>query len=143
MKNKSFTIEDEMACIRLSNEFAYYLDHKQYTKAAALFTEDGVFERPGASAKGRSQIVAFYEARPVSPVSWHMCGSPVFISVKEDEAEAITPFTLYHAKPVENGLPQLGSGPAAIAEFKDTYRRTVEGWKIHSRKAAPVLVAEH
>lgn len=127
------------ACREVIAAFAYHVDHREFGRAVAQFTADGVFERPELTARGRAEIAAIFAGRPESLVTRHLCGEPFFVEVGPDRARAVTQVTLYHAQRGEGPVPSV-KGPSGIGEFHDTLERTAEGWKIAHRKGVPVLM---
>ena len=126
------------ACTSLISRFSYYVDHRQFSDAVALFTEDGTFERPDRTAKGHAEIASLWEGRPESVYTHHLCYLPHFLMLDETVAKAVTAFTLYHDEHLGEGLPPIGV-PAAVAEYHDQFRLTPDGWRIAHRRAVPLL----
>lgn len=130
--------EIRFACADAIARFAYLVDHRYFDGAAALFTEDAIFERPDLTARGRDEIKAIWNARPPSVITRHLCQTPFFTESGIDRASSVTCFTLYQADLSAEGPPLL-KGPRAIAEFHDRFRRTAEGWQIAHRKSIVIL----
>jgi 3-phenylpropionate/cinnamic acid dioxygenase small subunit len=136
----SGTTDGRQACADLVAAFAHYVDHREFGKAVAVFAADAVFARHGGVANGTDEIAAIWADRPETVVTKHLCGVPVFIEVEDDRITAVTPFTLYTLQHEGEGLPTFDK-PAAIAEFRDEFRRTDTGWKIARREGVPLMVA--
>ena len=134
-------IEAERACFRLILAFAYHVDHRQFDEAVALFTDDGVFERPGVMARGRAELEAVWAGRPETMVTRHLCHAPYFLSVGADAAEAVTYFTVHQALHDGDGYPDPAR-PFAVAEYHDRFRREAGIWKIASRRVAVAFMAK-
>ncbi|KRB85550.1 arginine deiminase [Sphingomonas sp. Root710] len=132
------TREIRLACADLITSFAHFVDHREFDRAAALFAEDGVFERPDLTARGRDQIAAIWATRPSSVITRHLCQAPYFLEVGIEIACSVTGFMLYHVDHHMEGIPPLG-GPRAICEFHDRFRRTADGWRIAHRKSIAIL----
>jgi hypothetical protein len=128
-------------CSDLVARFAYYVDHREFDKAVALFAIDGIFERPDLKASGREKIAGFFAHRPPSVVTRHLCGQPFFIEIDGDTAKSVTAVTLYNTTHEGEGLPTVKS-PNAVAEFHDTFKKTSDGWKIAHRRGVPVLLIQ-
>jgi len=124
---------------RLVHSFCHYIDHGQYDELVALFTPDGVFDRIGQALNGREEIADAFRNRHAF-LTRHSVTNLLFTRVEADEAEAkmyVANFVGQTANgelPVPYALPQ-----PAILEFHDTYRKTVDGWRIACRKAFVVL----
>ena len=132
----------EAECSRLIASFAFLVDHRRYAELVALFSEDGSFERPGSRATGTAALRDLMNARPTTIVTRHVCAIPFFETVSAEQATAVTYVTVYHVEGADGRVSEISS-PAAIAEFHDVFRRTQQGWRIHQRVAAPVLIFKH
>lgn len=126
-------------CSQLVHAFAYFVDHREFSEAVALFSDDGEFERPDGHVKGHAEIAALWANRPASIVTRHLCGVAHFTEISATTATAVTPFTLYQTQHDGEGLPQV-SKPAGIGEFTDKFILTDNGWKIAHRRGMPVLM---
>jgi hypothetical protein len=125
------------ACARLTAAFAVYVDQHRYDDLISLFTEDCVFDRPGALLNGRGELRAFMERRPGGTVTRHTCAPPVLDQVTAQSANGVTYLTFFEGEP-------SGEGPAtlkqiAIAEYHDQFKRTSEGWRIARRRVVPTI----
>ena len=130
--------EVRSACADVITSFAHFVDHRYFEDAVALFAEDGIFERPGLTARGRAEIAAIWVGRPASMITRHLCYAPFFTEIGLESASSVTGFTLYHVEHHGEGVPSLGQ-PRAIAEFHDRFRRTPDGWRIGHRKSVVTL----
>jgi hypothetical protein len=131
--------EIERACSALVAAFPYNIDNRLYEGVVDLFAENGSFERPGVRAVGRSEIREMLTARPGNVATRHVCSQPVFLTVEETKAAAVTCFTLYQAEKGEGPFPTI-KGPSAIAEYHDEFILSPDGWKIAARKVAVAMV---
>jgi len=135
------SIDAERACTKLILGFAYHLDHRHFAEVAALFTEDGTFDRPGMLAKGREEIAALWHGRPEAFITRHVCGPPFFTLISAEEVCATTYFMLYQAEHAGAGFPDQ-TRVAAVAEYLDCFRREGGSWKFASRKVAVGFLAK-
>lgn len=126
------------ACSALIADYAYYVDHREFNKAVALFTEDGRIERPDLISDGRKEIEENWTSRPASVVTCHVCSPPSFRDIAPDRATAVTYFTLYHLHHAGPGPAPMGD-PIALGEFHDVFVATQQGWRFKSRKVTAVL----
>lgn len=126
------------ACSDLVAAFAHHVDHHEFARAVALFTEDAVFDRKGVVARGHAEIAAIWSDRPPSAVTRHLCYPPFFLEVGETHARAVTSLLVYMATHDGAGLPTAER--PAVAEFHDTFRKTADGWRIAHRLGFPVLL---
>ena len=131
--------EAQTECAKIIAAFAYYVDHRFFAEAVALFKPDGVFQRPDLTAKGHAEIAAIWSNRPASVVTRHLCSQPFFMQVREDLITSVTPFTLYSIEHGGDGLPQCDR-ITAIAEFSDRFELTREGWRIAHRTGTPIIL---
>lgn len=127
-------------CSRLVQSFAIYVDRGEAEQCAALFVENGSFERKGEKLVGRGAILAAQKKRSPGLRTHHHCLSPWITVIDADHAEGITYFTNYR---YESDTPLSGPAPLAgaqtIGEFHDRFIRTKEGWRIETRRAQAVF----
>ncbi|MEI2776132.1 MAG: nuclear transport factor 2 family protein [Tetrasphaera sp.] len=127
------------ACHRVVVEFAHRLDHREFDRAAALFTPDGVWHRHGEDLVGTEQILETISARPPKLVERHVM-TTIHVEVESADHARATAYVLIvrgegdASGPVE--IPQ----PQALGEFHDRLRRTAHGWRIAERSSTPVFV---
>lgn len=128
----------ESACTRLCNDFAYFVDTRDYQKLAALFVEDGSFERRGEVLQGRTAILDAMQARPENVITRHVCTN-IRIDLQDDgSARGTCTLLLFHA--VASASPAAPAAPAiTVAEYHDVYVQTPAGWRIRSRVAQMVF----
>lgn len=129
----------QLACANLIAAFAHHVDHREFEKAVALFTEDGSFIRPDLEARGHAEIARIWEARPPSVVTKHLCAATFFGETGPQVATAVTPFTLYTVEWDGDGLPKFDQ-PTGIGEFHDRFVATTSGWRIAERRGLPIML---
>ncbi|AZI35505.1 hypothetical protein NT2_09_00020 [Caenibius tardaugens NBRC 16725] len=127
------------ACSNVIAAFAAHVDNRRFAEAVALFTPDGIFERPDAKAHGQGEIAALWADRPLAFKTRHLCHQTWFSDVSADTVHAVTPFTLYTAQHEGDGFAAVPT-PAAIAEFHDELRLTDGAWRIAHRRSVPAMV---
>ena len=137
--NDSF-IDARQSCANIIAAFAYYVDHREFEKAVALFVTDGAFVRPDLTARGHAEIAAIWEGRPASTVTRHFMSLPFFTSVTPDSLTSVTAFTLYSLEWTGEGLPRFEK-PVAIAEFHDRFTFENGEWRIAERQGRPILLS--
>jgi hypothetical protein len=136
-------ISIERACERLVLDFAYHADRQEYEALAALFVPDGTMARPtGDPLVGRAAIIKSYQARGGGRVTRHFCANIRITVESPDRARGLTYALVYSA--TADRLPVAHFGIEAdprhlIGEFEDEFVRTVEGWKIASRRARFIM----
>lgn len=126
-------------CTELVNAFAYFVDHRQFADAVALFAEEGRFVRPDGVRTGHAEISAIWEGRPVTVVTRHLPGVPFFLSIDHNKASSVTQCTIYQAES-DGKSPAKVSGPLGVAEFQDDFVNTEGGWKFLKRTVIPVII---
>lgn len=135
----------EAACLDTIARAARMVDRQDYEAFAALFTEDGVLQRPGGEPlQGRSAIVAAYRARPASRITRHLLGGTVVDVLSADEALAFSNVLLFAGDSADAAGPsgRPARGPQVAGEFEDRLRRCDDGrWRIAHRIARFTLHA--
>jgi ketosteroid isomerase-like protein len=129
----------EWEIIRLSNDFAYFMDHGDFESMIALFTPDAVFDRAGHIHHGHDELRQGMRERP-KMTTRHLLTNFYFRSVGKDSAEAIVTAMAYHG-PLsgDSGPVVYATDNGRVIEFHDTYTKTPEGWRISSRIARPIF----
>lgn len=119
------------ACQRLCLDFAVHADASAAEALAALFVEDGVFDRPGQTSQGRVTIRAAIAARPAEVWTRHYC-SNIRIDLSSDGQSAIGQSYLL----LFRGRHGATDHEIVRAEYHDAFVLTTSGWRIQSRKVA-------
>jgi hypothetical protein len=121
-------IQAQLACSRLCNDFAFFVDSRAYGDLVSLFVEEGTFERKGEVLRGRGAILAAMQARPESVVTRHACTN-IRVDLQADgTARGTCTLLLFHGA--------AGAAPGiTVAEYHDAYVQTPGGWRIQSRVA--------
>jgi hypothetical protein len=131
----------EWACTKLSHDFAYFIDNRDYDSLAALFAPDGVWERHGVRLNGREEILKTMKSRPSNQFTRHITTSFHFSEVAPTVARA----TLYNMSYFSFTVEKLPSAyvpeNAILLDFFDTYKLTDEGWRLAERITPAVFVA--
>lgn len=136
-------MEAEWACARLSDEFAYSMDGRHYEALAALFTPDGVFDRVGSVLKGREAILAALKNRSPDLRTRHFCANKRFSEVTPTSAKALVYVVNFVGRgDVLGETSKHAMAQAAVLEFRDTYAKTAEGWRIAERVAYTVIMPD-
>jgi SnoaL-like protein len=136
----------ERACERLVMDFAFFSDQQDYESLSALFTPDGVMQRPsGDPLVGRTAIIQSYKSRGAGRLTRHICTNIRITVESEDRALGITYAVVFSANAAR--APEAHFGIKAdprylIGEFEDEFVRTEEGWKIAHRRARFVMHAD-
>jgi hypothetical protein len=131
-------IDTEWQCRCLSFEFGYFIDQRLYTRAAELFTTDGVFDRLGQILTGRNAIVAALDTRSADLMTRHLSGNIVFTELAVEQARAVVYIELFSGRNDQQGKP--ADYQTTLVECRDLYRRTPEGWRFAERVARKIFV---
>ena len=111
---------DEIRALQL--DYARYFDARDADNYANLYTEDTVVTTPWGQVihtrdKMRKAVVNTPKGK-----GWHKPGETQ-ITVSGDHAEGVC-----HYEAMD------GQGEIVVGRYVDTYRRTLEGWRIASRQ---------
>ena len=130
-------IEDE--CRRLSSMFAYNLDQRAYSDVAALFAENGQWNRHGKLLVGRDAIVEALNQRPLNQFTRHLTINVHFHEVSAGDARA-TVYNISYFSFSEAPLPQpFLPENALLLDFEDRYVKTPDGWKFAERNISTIF----
>jgi hypothetical protein len=128
------------ACADLITRYAYLNDERRFEELVDLFTDDGVLYRPSApdqAIAGRSALLAAFGKRPADAMTFHVTSDVLIELAGADRAHGRSRILL-----LTGTRPQDGSAPAGDAKapipgvFRDTFRRTDQGWKFAERRGA-------
>lgn len=115
------------ACIALVRRFCVVADAVDADAFASLFTGDGVFERGDLRVEGREGLIKMVGARPAGIITRHLLTTSLVEPVDADTA------TGTHYCLVFVGGEQHDATKPIVREYRDSYRRTAEGWRIAHR----------
>ncbi|MCR9096074.1 MAG: nuclear transport factor 2 family protein [bacterium] len=130
---------DRLAIADAIAQYAYQWDAKNAEGFADLFTEDAIFEVevsgvrvPDARVEGRPAIYAYakdsHEGRLAGKQTRHHMTSLVFIALTDDAATTENMVLVTHQSGTD-ATPQ----PRASGIYRNTWRKTSQGWKISRR----------
>ncbi|MBP6112014.1 MAG: nuclear transport factor 2 family protein [Sphingobium sp.] len=134
----------KIACEDLSEQYAYYLDGKDYENLATLFTEDGVWEVLGNRMPGREAIRAYWKSRSEA---WapgygrvHQMTNQVVKVVDRDHAigQSVVMVHMFNNPSTE----KQSLAPTVISRNDDEYVRTKDGWKFKRRSISTLAMEE-
>jgi hypothetical protein len=128
-------IQDVLDIQRLASDYCWCADHRNVEGIVALFTEDACFDaRPmGLSLiQGHVALRDFFGTLlPMHEYSHHLCGN-FRIDIQQDTACGTCHYLMLGAIREEGAI-------SAAGYFDDTYVRTPDGWRIASRRGAPLV----
>ncbi len=134
--------EIEAEYVRLSNAFAFHLDHKNYDDLVELFVPHGVFIRTGVRLEGHARILEKLRARPAEQFTRHVTTNVHFTHVDESAATGVFYNLSYFAFTAQSTpLPYDPQG-VMLLDFLDTYTKTRDGWRFLQREARAMLIPE-
>ncbi|GLJ00456.1 nuclear transport factor 2 family protein [Sphingobium sp. BS19] len=137
-------IEMEADLIRLSHDFAYYMDYRKYEKLIGLFTSDALFDRIMHVHRGHDEIRAGLNERSTAIMTRHISTNFHFEPISETEVRGVVYNMSYFGQlNAEGEAPAIYSGPGMLLEFHDRYVRTMVGWRFAERVARAALLDPH
>lgn len=140
--NKMTQIEIEHDCRALATAFSYYIDHREYEALTNLFAPDGVWIRHGTRLQGRAQILAALQQRPPNQFTRHITTAFHFLHVDENSASSVA-YNLSYFTMEPSELPmRYQPQNIMVLDFKDTFTKTAEGWRILERDTPLTMVSD-
>jgi hypothetical protein len=107
----------------------------------ALFTEEGVWQRPRSPALiGHAEIRRFMEGQPKPRVLRHVNGHGLIDVESTDRARGVSMTTVYDT-PGTHELPAPFTGPNMVVEYRDVFVRDLGRWRIARRDTTVVFAA--
>ena len=136
--------EIERECAHLVLRSLRAFDERDWTAYAELFAEEGVFIRanaPGEPLVGRNAIRRALEGRPASRLTRHLCTNLEIDVLDGERARGFCYLLLYagEASQPETTGSMLADGVQRVGEYRDTFVRTLAGWRIGRREGRLVF----
>ena len=131
------TREITAACERLSLDYAHFADNGDTAAWAQLFAEDAELHLFGQIHRGRAAIAGAVGGSKET-TSLHLASNIRVNVLSEDRAEG-TCYVAAYVKPASGPKAVSVLAPAAVGIYRDTYRRTADGWRFASRAFEPFL----
>jgi hypothetical protein len=128
----------EAACRRLIVAFAHRVDHREFAEAAALFAEDGIWDRHGERLVGPERIRALLDSRPATQLERHVMTTIHVTQQSPTECSAVS-YAMIFRTSAESGRTAVVPGPSAVGEFHDRFRLADSGWKLAYRRSVQVF----
>lgn len=136
-------LQIEALCTRTVNHYAIAVGERDHQGFAELFTEDGVWQRPGQKAmSGRAEIKAFMDRVEPDTLIRHVNGSIRVDVVDLDNARVISNTTVYNCEKYVEGIAPMG-GPDYVVEYRDIMRRVGSQFLIARRDTRVVFRADY
>lgn len=136
MDDEMQRVIDERACERLLVEYTHLVDFGNAPGIADLFTTDGVWRTEDFAMNGQDEIRAGFGRRQgvTRRQSRHVCTN-VVIDVDGDTATGLC-YLVNYRHDSETGTaekPAPADVPKYVGEYRDTFVRTPDGWRIKDR----------
>lgn len=140
IEDKVEKISIEIDCMRLMEEFCFYLDQQMHEEIALLFLEDGEWiPTNGELIKGRSAISESIRSRPATTIRRHVLSGKIVNIVDKDRAIGFSKLLAFHDRNWDGNLPGKMGIPDIFADVKDQFRRVDGVWKIERRESFKIL----
>ena len=121
----------EADCLRLINNFNWYVDAFAYDDAIALFTPDGVIHRLDVAFEGEAGLRKVFAMRDPNRKTCHLVSNAVVEIIDGDLATGKALCSIYgHVGAVKAGEYAPLEVPDTIVRNDFRFRRTEEGWRI-------------
>jgi len=125
----------QQACEDISEQYAHYLDTKDYEGMPNAFAADGVWEVLGNKMVGADQIREYWKRRTAqwgATEGWHHhIGNQLIEVIDRDHARGVAYFVVYRFNTDPGSNKSLA--PLVITRSSDDYVRTPQGWRIQRR----------
>lgn len=126
----------QQACETVSNQYAVYLDGKDWQNLPSVFAPDGTWEVLGNVMTGSEQISAYWQQRTAAWDEFHgrlhQISNQVIEVIDRDHARGTSRVVIYFydTRPGQNTT----LAPQLIAQNHDEYVRTADGWRLSLRR---------
>ena len=128
-------MSDEAACAALMSRASYYADMHRIDDFVALFADDGRLEVRGERFIGAEAIRGFMDHRNRNRVTCHVLAPPIIDFATAEEGQGIALFTLFDAIDAVGERPLPMTLPAAVGEFRQSYRKHAGQWRVESHES--------
>jgi hypothetical protein len=124
--------------VQMTHRFHWYLDEFRYHDMIEMMREDCVWHRQGKVLKGREQVLAALNERPVTQRIRHLISNP-FIAERKDNSVRLIAYMLgYKAdEGVKKPAPQTIDGPLRLLLLDVVFEFSGGRWWIVEQKAIP------
>jgi hypothetical protein len=125
-------LADELAVQRLLASYCHRCDDAEFDALVDLFAPDGVFAMGDVSARGRTELLAFFHERQGPPErrGRHLTLNTV-VDVAGDRASAVSDFVFLRR--VDGAVV-----PAIVGRYHDDLVRLDGSWRFAHREARPM-----
>lgn len=127
------TVLAEHACVMLCNAFHVYTDNFEHDRVLDLWAEGGIFyHQQVGTLEGRDAIKAYLDCKSTYPLTRHLVSNVTIDMIDADNAEGTCYITVFYSEPTS--VPAPLEPPIALVTYKDTFRRTADGWRFATRR---------
>jgi hypothetical protein len=129
-------------CENLILDIAWLTDHGPHSQIANLYARSGSFDKDGEVITGKAALEEMYKKRPASLFTRHVMSNIRVTVLSETEALATSYGTVFRYRSNDNAAPippVIISGPEIIAEYRDTFIKESEVWKISYRSLKTII----
>ena len=130
---------DRAEIVQATYLYARGLDRFDPKEALSAYTDDAVWDASAVGLQryqGREEVLAFFERDSGSMAEQYHVMTNHVVEFDDDDHAHGTNYVL------SEGKTTGGASITAAALNTDTYRRTVDGWKIASRVITPLTTPE-
>jgi ketosteroid isomerase-like protein len=124
------SVEDRLAIEALVTEYAWLLDHRRWHDVAELCTDDAVLIIRGREIRGKPGLADWADHRAANKArrTHHQMTLLRLEPVTPDQVTGTAALVLHVAKAGHGG-----TYIDLVAEYRDEYVRTPDGWRFHRR----------
>ncbi len=136
------TLLIERECLKLMTDYCTHLDARNCQAFLDLFVEDLVWARthpPGLEYRGREFMRQYFEERPASRLNYHLVLNPRVTVLGPDAAEGVCMLLVIDGPAGKGTVPVPMGGVTLLGEYRDTYRRLADGWRISRRELSRLI----
>ena len=126
----------EHACTKLQRQYGVLADHGDVEGFTNLFAPDGSVAVPEAPPfVGHDAIRASIQALGAQGVTMrHVLTNNVVDVIDAETAEGMSYLTVWNSRAPADGQGMRPVAlPATVGEYRDTFRRTADGWRFQTR----------
>lgn len=130
------TLVAERDCARLTYRYCRFADQGEASRLAELFTEDGLFQTPGMTLRGRVEIgQTFAEREALTDLqTLHLCTNLDIEVLDDSTARGWVNLCLFRRwREAGSTGPVAVTAPSLVAAYDDTYARVEGRWLLASR----------
>ena len=132
----------ERECAALMTDYCTHLDARDSAAFLDLFVDDLVWARrhpPGLEYRGRAAMAEYFAVRPAERLNYHLVLNPRVTVLGPDEAQGVCMLLVVDGPAGDGTVPVPLGGITLLGEYRDTYRRMPQGWRIVRRELSRLI----